>query len=405
MSERIVVLGGGYAGTLAALRMGRQLRGRALVTLVSASPVLVERIRLHQRAAQLTAEHPQPDLAQSWDRSLFGHSLNLAELTERAGVELVVERATAWRPSERRLELGARTLGYDKIVYALGSLTDVERVPGLRRNAFTLEPGSVLRLAAALPAVARRKGRLVVVGGGLTAIETATELAETYPDLRVEMVTQGTVGDLLSAPGRAHLHGVLDRLRIGRRERAVVREVAPDSLRTDGEPVPFDVCVWAGGFIPHPMARTAGLPVNERGQLLLDGTLRVDGERSIFGAGDAVAPGGRSMQMSCKIAMPMGAHVAEVISALVTGREPEPFRFRDTLLCISLGRRDALIQFLAPDGRPRDNVWTGRRAAWVKELICRFTNWSLRGEARGLFHYRWLRGRRLVAGEPKRLAA
>jgi NADH dehydrogenase FAD-containing subunit len=388
MSERIVVLGGGYAGVLAALRMGRRLRGKAQVTLVSATDAFVDRIRLHQLAAENDPAH-RP----------------LEPLVTRAGVELVIGRATGWRPTSRTLEVNGRAISYDRIIYALGSHTELDRVPGARSNAFTLEPESAARLARALPAVAQRRGRLVVCGGGLTAIETATELAESFPDLHIELVTQGTVGDFLSRAGQAHLHAVLARLGIARREQAIIREVRPDQLITDGERVPFDVCVWAGGFVANPLARAAGLPVNEQGQLLVDDTLRVAGEPTVFGAGDAVAPAGLSLKMGCKTAMPMGAHVADVVSSLVEARTPAPFRFGDTIYCISLGRRDGLVQFLGPDGALREKVWTGRLAAWIKERICRYTKWSLALESRGLLSYRWPRGRALAAREPSRLAA
>jgi NADH dehydrogenase FAD-containing subunit len=385
MSQKIVVLGGGYAGALAAVRLGRRLRGKAQVTLVSAQPVLIERIRLHQQDGK--REHA------------------LAPLLKRAGVELMVGRATAWRPEARELEVGGNILGYDTIIYALGSATELDRVPGVRRNAFTLEPESCARLAAALPSVARSHGRVVVCGGGLTAIESATELAEAHPDLRVEVVTSGAVGDFLSQAARAHLYATFERLGIHRREGVSVSEVQPSALVTDGERIPFEVCIWAGGFVANPLARASGLPVNDRGQLLVDETLRVTGHPEILGAGDAVAPAGFALKMGCKTAMPMGAHAADVAAALIEGAQPEPFRFADTIYCISLGRRDGLVQHLRSDGSVREKVWTGRFAAWIKERICRYTIWSLRLQARGLVWYRWVRGRALPATEPRRLAA
>lgn len=48
--ERVVVLGGGYAGTIAALRVAGRARRRASVTLVDPKGTFVQRLRLHQVA-------------------------------------------------------------------------------------------------------------------------------------------------------------------------------------------------------------------------------------------------------------------------------------------------------------------------------------------------------------------
>lgn len=61
-----------------------------------------------------------------------------------------------------------------------------------------------------------------------------------------------------------------------------------------------------------------------------------------------------------------------------------------TIRCVSLGRRDGLVQFTDWNDAPLPKVWTGRRSVFVKEMICRMTYWVVKNELRtGLRLYRW----------------
>jgi NADH dehydrogenase FAD-containing subunit len=149
----------------------------------------------------------------------------------------------------------------------------------------------------------------------------------------------------------------------------------------DGRRLYANVVLWCGAFDVPSIARDAGLEVNARGQIVVDEHLR-SSDPAIFAIGDSAAFS--DLRMSCAVAMPMGAYVADFLS----GATREPFRFAFAIRCISLGRHDGIVQFVNPDDSPRDRALTGRAAAWVKEFICRFTVLSVRLESRGV-HYRW----------------
>jgi NADH dehydrogenase FAD-containing subunit len=99
----------------------------------------------------------------------------------------------------------------------------------------------------------------------------------------------------------------------------------------------------------------------------------------------------------------MAIQVAENIARAAAGKVEKPFRFGDTGFCISLGRKDGLIQLSRADGSPA-GIIKGWWAARIKELICRYTIWSLKLERRFAF-YRWRTPALPAANEPKRLAA
>ncbi|MDY7226049.1 NAD(P)/FAD-dependent oxidoreductase [Hyalangium rubrum] len=379
---RVVILGGGYAGLSCALRLARRAKGRVSVTLVSASPRFVERIRLHEEAAGKKRV-----------------SRELSAMVAGTGVTLKIGSITDI-DSRGEVHVGGERLPYDRLVVALGSRVDVDAVPGIREHASTLDPTSSAELAARLPAIAARGGRLVVIGGGLTGIEGASELAEAHPGLQVTLLSSGEPGEGFSEAGRAHLRAALGRLGVTL-EQGRVRSLQAGAVELQDRTVPFDACLWAGGFVAPEVVRRSGLPVNTRGQLLVDPFLRSLGNVYIYAVGDVGAPvePPSAMLMGCKTALPMGVHVAESLARAARGQPEEPFDYLDAGFCISLGRRDGLIQVMRQDGAPAKWVFTGRFAAWLKEAVCWGTVAALGAERAGWPLYRWRKtGRALAVG-------
>ncbi|MFF2085198.1 NAD(P)/FAD-dependent oxidoreductase [Nocardia sp. NPDC058176] len=383
--HRIVVLGAGYAGLAAARRLAKKSRDTA-ITVVDTRAEFVERVRLHQEVAGQSIKH--------WD---------LRELLERKGIEFVQARVVELDPVDKRVRLAdggplaesatqpavggsrsdhshahdrdrahdrdqpVRDLRYDTLVYALGSAADRSGVPGVAEYARPLATPEEVR---AVPA-----GPVVVVGAGATGIELAAELAEAQQDSPVTLISANEPGAWLSERAVDGIRGTLTRLGVDIRADAKVVEVLPDGVRlADGTTIPAVTTVWTAGFTVPDLARRAGLAVDERGRIRTDETLRSLSHPDIYAAGDAAViagPGDRELRMACATAIPTGGYVATAIIARARGREPEPMKFRYYLQCISLGRRDAVIQFLHPDDTPGTRVLTGRTGALVKELIVR----------------------------------
>lgn len=358
--HRVVVLGAGYAGLPAAKRLARRVfPDEVEVTLVSAGPEFVERPRLHQIATgQRVARH------------------SLAELVAGTGVRLEVATVTGIDLRRRRVILGdTHELGYDTLIYALGSNIDVNAVPGVAEHALSLSStqaadamGSVLRQ------IASQGGRVVVCGGGLTGIETAGELAESFPSLEVELVSRNAPGSWLSRKARAYLSNAFEDLRVQVRSGVTVTEVTAGALRTDAEPIAFDACIWAGGFAVPDLARASGLAVNAEGRAVVDTTLRSVSHPDVYVIGDAAAaPGawGEELSMGCRTGGFAGPQVADILAVRLTGNEPKPFRYRYFHECISVGRRRGVVQFLAADETPRERVLRGWRALRYKNATLR----------------------------------
>ncbi|HEX5403700.1 MAG TPA: FAD-dependent oxidoreductase, partial [Pseudonocardiaceae bacterium] len=208
---------------------------------------------------------------------------------------------------------------------------------------------------------------------GLTGIETVAEIADAFPALHTRLVSAGSPGGRLSDKGRRYLDSTFAELGVEVMAHArVERAEAGRLVLTDGRTVPFELCVWAGGFTVPTLARTAGLAVNADDRALVDQTLRSVSHPDVYVIGDAAAVAGtwgEQLAMGCRSGGFTGPKAADVIAARLTGGEPTPFRYRYFHECISLGRRHGLVQFLNADETPKDRVLTGRTAITYKNAV------------------------------------
>ncbi|MGW0802801.1 NAD(P)/FAD-dependent oxidoreductase [Nonomuraea sp. NPDC002799] len=351
----ILILGAGYTGVAAAIRTAvRTRRTGGRVTLVNASPRFTERLRLHQTAAGAKlADHP------------------LAEVLAGTGVGFVQGRVAAIDAGRREVRLDdGRVLGYDKLIYALGARTDVS-VPGVAEHAHVYDDyAGTVRLRTHLDTLAG--GTVVVAGGGLTGVESATEIAEARPDLRVVLLTRSRPGALMGEQARAHLDAALARLGVEVRAGVEITKVLPDGVETaGGEFVQSDATLWTSGTRGLPLAAASGLSVDAGGRIVVDAALRSVSHPDVYAVGDAAAvtqPFG-VLHGTCQGGIPTGLHAADSLVATLRGGEPKPFRFGYVHQPVSLGRRDAVIQFTRPDDSPRRWYLKGRAAVVYKEVV------------------------------------
>jgi NADH dehydrogenase FAD-containing subunit len=229
---------------------------------------------------------------------------------------------------------------------------------------------------------------VVVVGGGLTGLEAATEIAEARPDLAVALAARGGLGDWLSDRGRGHLRKVFGRLGITVHEHVAVTGVEADRVTTGGcKAIPAAVTVWTTGFAVHPIAQATALEITGTGQIVVDGTMRSVSHPHVYAIGDAamaVGPGDKPLRMSCASGTPAAWQAADAIAARLTGGKLPNLPIRYFNQCISLGRKDGLIQYVTADDRAVSAALTGRLAAICKELVCRGAAWGVANPTLGL---------------------
>ncbi|MEV0028985.1 FAD-dependent oxidoreductase [Nocardia sp. NPDC050793] len=303
MTHRIVVLGAGYAGANAAGRLARWLHPADVeITLANADLEFVERVRMHQLAA--------------------GQELKSRVLTDvfaDTGVRVQPARVTAVDADRKTVDIvaadGSREIAYDTLVYALGSAAADCGVPGVAEHAYDIAgKQSALRMRERLASLGAGVA-VLVVGGGLTGIEAATEIAEARPDLEVALAARGGLGDWLSEKAQQHLRKAFDRLGISVHENTEIARVQRTGAVTiDGRTIPAQMTVWTAGFAVHPIAAATTLQVSATGQIVVDDTMRSVSHPDVYAVGDAaLAPGanGDPLRMSCASGVPTAYQAAD----------------------------------------------------------------------------------------------
>jgi NADH dehydrogenase len=370
---KVIVIGGGYAGTMAANHL--RMRGDLDITLVNPRPTFVERIRLHQLVAgtrEATVDYGR----------LLGD-----------GIELVVDTASRIDTANRTVALATRlALDYDYLIYAVGSTAAVPAsVPGAREFAYPVaELEQAQRLRAAIDNL-QPNAPVTVVGAGLTGIEVATELAEQGHN--VTLVCGGQLAPYLCDRGRRSVAKVLRQLRVEVLEADVVTEVRSSAVVfADGAVRQSAVTIWTAGFGVPGLAAASGLRTDATGRLLTDETLTSVDDPRIVAAGDCASPSGVPLRMSCQAAGPLGMKAADTVLSRVAGTAPAVIDQAFLGACISLGRKSGILQFAHLDDRPINLSVTGRFVAVIKEAVCRSTLWALRREARKPGSAFWFKG-------------
>ncbi|MEO3813204.1 FAD-dependent oxidoreductase [Sphaerisporangium sp. B11E5] len=365
MKHRVVVLGAGYAGAYSACILARRLDpADTEITVVNAEPDFVERMRLHQVAA--------------------GQDLKtrpLADMFAGTGVRLRLARVEAVDAERRTVALDDGELGYDTLLYTLGSTVADHGVPGVAEHAFhvTGRPAA-LRLRERLDGLGQG-GRVLVVGEGLTGIETATEIAESRPGLQVTLAARGELGAWLSSGARRHMRRAFDRLGVTVHEHTSIERVEQTgAIAAGGTAFPSEATVWCGGFAVHPIAAGSSLKVAGTGQIVVDNTMRSVSHADVYAAGDSVhviAGNGRPLPMSCASAGFTSMRATQAIVGHLTGRKVSTTALPYYGNHISLGRRDAIFQVVGGDLRAKSWYLAGRSAARVKNGILNSAAWSV----------------------------
>ncbi|NNH71380.1 FAD-dependent oxidoreductase [Nocardia uniformis] len=350
--NEVVVIGGGYAGVMAANRLTQ--RDDVRVTVINPRQVFVPRLRLHQLVGET-------------HEAVVDYQEVLAE-----GIRLVVDSATRIDAAERRVMLAdGGTIGYDYLLYAVGSHGAEPRVPGAAEFAYpiaTLEAAQRLRsVLLDTPATAA----VTVIGGGPTGIETAAELAEQ--GRKVTLVCGGVLVAYLHPKARRTAHKYLAELGVTVIEGtdAAVTAVTAEAVELgDGRRLASAVTIWTAGFDVPDLARRSGLRTDAAGRLLTDETLTsVDDER-IVAAGDSSAPSDLPFRMSAYVAYCLGAHAADTVLHRIAGEEPTPVDLSFPAMCLSLGRDAGIYQLGHKDETAMRLYFSGFVGKKLKEFAC-----------------------------------
>jgi NADH dehydrogenase len=382
--HRIVVVGGGAAGLELATRLGDRLgrRRRASVTLVESARTHLWKPLLHEVAAGSMdpSEYQVNYLAQAhW----HGFRYRLGEMigVDRSAKE--IHLAATFDDEERQIT-PPRSVGYDTLVIAIGSVTNDFGTPGVAEHAVPLDtPAQAARfnrrlVNACIRAQTQdgpvRPGQLhvAIAGAGATGAELAAELHRTTrevvaygldridPERDIRIVLIEAADRILPGlPERMSeaARRLLDRMGIKVHTGATVTEVTADGLRlADGSFIASELVVWAAGVkAPEVLRRADGLEVNRINQLVVEPTLQTTRDPDIFAIGDCAACPRQGeptpVPPRAQAARQEAAHMLRQIERLLRGGSLLPYSYRDFGSLVSLGKHSTVGNLMGLFGR------------------------------------------------------
>lgn len=366
-----MVIGSGFAGLWAALGAARRVRelglpdGAVTITVLSRQPYHDIRVRNYE--ADLSA--CRIPLADVLDPTSVTHVIGTA-----TGIDTDAHTVTAETSS------GTGTFNYDRLILAAGSQVVRPQIPGLREFGFDVDTfdgatklGEHLARLAADPTIPGAD-TVVVVGAGLTGIETAcelpTRLAAASP--RVVLIDHNpAVGSDMGDDARPVIEAAL--ADNGVEALTGVRVTAIDAhtvTLSSGEAITAATVVWCAGMRANPL--TAQLPVtpDQLGRVRVDDYLRVRGAADVFAAGDVAAARmdeDHLSVMSCQHSRPMGRYAGYNVISDLCGEPMLALRIPWYVTVLDLGPAGAVYT----EGWDRRVVATGAAAKATKMTINR----------------------------------
>jgi NADH:quinone reductase (non-electrogenic) len=346
----ILVLGGGFAGSYVA-----RLLGRGGATIVNPANFMLYTPLLPEAAAgTIEPRHVTVPL-----RTMCPHA------------DLVLGRAVA-HDAERRVvevdsEAGRFEIAYADLVVALGSVTRMPPVPGLREHALQLKDladaiglrNHVLRqieLADAAPETADARLTFVLAGAGFAGVEAIAELQELTADaLRRHPRLAGREVRWVLVDASSRILGqapeTLARFAartLGSRGIEIVTGTRVEAVDgggvslSDGRRIDTRTVVWTAGVTPNPLLAQLGLPLDDHGRVAVDETLRVVGARRVWALGDCAAvpndaTPGETDPATCQHALRQARALAANL-----GGTPRAYRYRTRGQMATLGSRHGI---------------------------------------------------------------
>ena len=355
----VVVLGSGFAGLWAALGAARRLdelgatHGDVNVTVISAQPYHDIRVR-------------------NYEADLTPCRIALKDVLDPAGVGHMTAGVTAIDPASRSVQtsIGAHT--YDRLVVALGSQVVKPDIPGLREFGFDVDTyDGAVRLQRHLTTLADGPQTAVVVGAGLTGIETASELPGRLPaGSRVVLVDHNPhVGSDMGTSARPVIEAAL--AANGVKSRLGVRVVGVGegaATLSTGETLATSTVVWCAGMRANPLTADLGVERDRLGRLPVDEYLRVIPVQDVFAAGDvAVAKMDDThlSVMSCQHGRPMGRFAGYNVISDLLGEPMLSLRIPWYVTVLDLGPAGAVYT----EGWDRQVAASGAEAKKTKQVI------------------------------------
>ena len=361
--NRVLIVGGGFAGYNAAETLCKLTRDRDDVGVMVVNrenyftfwPML---------AGIISSDVQTHNVAQPLRRAL----IRLGASFRRADLDTV-------DPERRIVTAAGREFPYEHLILALGAEPAYFGIPGVEEHCISIrgidagericnrviERYEETTLEGDVP---DSKLTFVVIGGGATGVEVASELhslvhdllVPDYPNIsphRVKIILVDANPEVLkeldpalrrvARKKLADLHvEVLNNVR--------AQEVTAENvILNDGREIATQNVIWTAGARASVKLDDLPFPHDERNGLEVDRFMRVVGHENVWGVGDSAATvdeEGRPVPPNAQAAVQEGEAVARNVLAVIDGEEPKPFRYRPVGQLVEMGSEFAVNEVM-----------------------------------------------------------
>ncbi|MCX8183001.1 MAG: FAD-dependent oxidoreductase [Crenarchaeota archaeon] len=370
--KRLLIIGGGYAGT----EVIRQLVLRGVkniqIELVSASPFFENTIA----GAEVISEKLRTE----------GLRYDLKLLSSYWGFDLTVARVKGVDLDEKMVKLENGQRSYDVLVVASGSAPNFYNVKGVGFAATSYRLSDFEHINSRLKQLAPDHPSIVIVGAGYVGLEVAAETMDLYASLnrkaRVTVVEkmQHVLPGFGNEPARRMAMEALASRGVVFTMGKGVEQISENSvLLEDGSRLDSDLTIWSGGVKASDLASSIRGASLRNGYVEVDQRLLIKGRNDAFAIGDAayVSINGSVAQKMAAEALGQAVTVAKNITSILKGEEPEtahkidyPVDFPKVLLSVGGGK--AILVF-GPQYASMGNVeYFMKRRIDLDEMMSRF---------------------------------
>lgn len=415
--HRVLVVGAGFAG-LAAVRAIPDNSDFAITIVDKRNHHLFQALLYQVASAGLN-----PSEIASPVRAIF---------RDRSNVKVLMAELTDIKTKENTavFDDGEVELPYDTLVLAIGGRTSYFGNDHWQEHSHSLksiEEALAIRKRVILAfeeaekiedqAIREKLMTIAVIGGGPTGVELSGAFAELRSHVlkwdfksidprnaKIVLIeggprVLGVFPEKLSLAAAADLEKLGVEVRLNER----VTDLSEGVVNTTSGSIQAHTIVWAGGVAGHNLAEALDFPLNKRGQIIVDETLRIPGT-DIFCLGDMAEfvdqSSGEALPAMAPVAMQQGSHCGKNVVALAQSRAPEPFHYQDEGIMATIGRTRG-VAFM------NDKMYSGTRgwATWLWHHLLRIVDFQNRVlvSARWAWAYvAWKWGVRLVYDDPPR---
>lgn len=375
MTDSVVVLGAGYAGTATVTRLQDLDQDSLSVHWIDDTATHLVRHEVHRAVRRPSVRDditvPLEDIATTDTNVTRGTVVDVDTDNRRVSLE------------------DGTTLDYDYLVVAIGSDPEYYGIDGLVEHAYSLSSlDDALAINEAIEdamaeATASDPAQVVVGGGGLSGIQTAGEIAafRDEHDAPLEITLVEALREIFPNGDddlRSAIEATLDDVGVRVLTNDPIVEAEPNRVHFDGrDPIPADVLIWTGG-IRGQSAVGDGSIESKNDRLLAGADCKTNDDR-VFAVGDTalVVTENGPAPPTAQAAIQAGEAVANNVVKDANGSAPTDWSYTDRGTLVSIGERALANDVLGLPtgvigGAIARTLKKGVAATWIASV----TSWS-----------------------------